>query len=423
MPRSEQFDTKTRNVLRRFQLLRFLILVPAFLILVPATIAIGLACIGIMLLQIFEVSGPQSFVLCVLIWIGWVLLFMAMIALHELGHALAAVSVRWHILQVRVGAFVLVRQGGIFSLRFTSKRSSQPAYVLVCPADTRRYFLKACIFSSGGVVANLVIALVCTLLLLSQTAFLDDFNHKGYKAIIQIFLPTDNWVAALLGSTVLVNLFFVVTNLIPINNSLLPSDGKQLIGVLVSWLFGVAPPVIQRPGLGGMLFYGVRPRKWDAECVMRLQSPTEDAATGARGGLFGYYYALDRGQPEQAGELLDRALVSVAEAQGTDRSAILLEAAYFEGFHRQNPVVARKWLHQVKINELREYTFLRGAAAVLLAEGLFADAAASVKAALAQVKRSIDFGGVQAEKDWLKAILATCRERIKQEEAEETAAS
>jgi hypothetical protein len=390
---------------------------------VPATIAIGLACLGIMFLQIFEVGAKQNVFLCALVGIGWVLLFMAMIALHELGHALAAVSVRWHILQVRVGVFMLVRQRGKFSLRFTSKRSSQPGYVIACPADSRRYFLKASIFSSGGVVANLVIALACTLILLSQTALLDDFTQRGHKAIIQIFLLTENWVVALLGSTVLVNLLFAVENLIPINFSLLPSDGKQSIGFLVAWLFGVAPPAIQRPGLGGMLFHGVRPREWDAEYMMRLQQPTEDAATSATVGLLGYYCALDRGQPEQAGELLDRALVSVAEAQGTDRSAILLEAAYFEGFHRQNPVVARKWLHQVKINELREYTFLRGAAAVLLAEGLFADAAASVKAALAQVKRSIDFGGVQAEKEWLKAILATCRERIKQEEAEETAAS
>jgi hypothetical protein len=310
------------------------------------------------------------------------------------------------VMQFRVGRLTLTRQGKRFMFRYSRNRSRHDGYVIAFPTNSQRYLVRKGIFCLGGVAANALAMVLCLVVLV--LILLD-----GQRPLL---FSMDDIPTTFFLDAALLNFFYIVTNLIPFKLQL-PTDGKQLIDLLVTWVPGANLPVL-RPGLGGLQFHGVRPREWDRATVQRLQVATDDAAANVRGTLLGYYYALDTGQLERAGELLDSALLRLADAQGNDRSAILLEAAYFEGFHRGNPAVARKWLHQVNVAELYEYTFLRGAAAVLLAEGLYTNAEDSAKAALKQTKGSLDHGGVIAEREWLQSIVSICQERIKEEEVE-----
>jgi hypothetical protein len=412
---SEQNSAKASNTQQLHQLLNFLIQVPTFLVAVPVTFALGIASLRLFN-QIIRLAGQQGPIAIVLVVLCCPIFLLVVTAIHELGHAFAALCVRWQILQIRVGSFVFIRQNGKFSLRLTSKRSTQDAFVTATPTDLGSYSIRAFIFCSGGMLANFLVALLCLFFLHSQTGILDDFDRDGVLTILRKLTTADDWATTFLKVTVLLNLGLLFLSLIPMSILPLPSDGKQLIGYLVSWMLGDAPPAFARPGLGGVVFHGVRPREWDEDYLDRLQRTAENTEQRVMAEFFEYFHALDHGDVERAGGHLDRALLFANEVQGNDRSAIFLEAAYFEGFHRLNPVVARKWLHNVKVNHLLEYTFLRGAAAVLFAEGLYVDAAESARSALKQIKQSTDIGGAKAEKDWLEAIIDACVMRIEQEE-------
>jgi hypothetical protein len=420
---------------RAYHLLNSVFQTLAFLIFGPTTIVVFLATFSLMSAQISSYIVRYTYFLTLLIGIGWLLILYLMIVIHELGHVIAALILRWHIQQVCIGPLTLTRQDGKFKLKRSAKTNRNDGYggyVWASPSGLasasmwgRSMLLQYCFFTLGGVIANLCVALLSLVLLFTQTGFSATFAQKDH--LLKYGFQTNDLIASILIITFLLNLFYVFVNLIPIKWSVLDSDGKSFITYLVSWILGATPPVDKaallihellldrRCGLGGRLFTGRRPKEWDAEKLASLQDPGQPNKTIALGKLCAYYSALDQSDIELASTHLNAALELKDEVTGNDRSAIFLEAAYFEGFHRHNPVAARRWLHQVKTNELQEYTFLRGAAAVLLAEGLYPDALASASAAYKQAKASSD-GAIETEKEWLKAIIGACKKRVIQDQ-------
>jgi hypothetical protein len=381
------------------------------------------ACNAVLLAQTLFFGMVYGTLASALAVLGCMLLVVVAIAIHELGHAIAAVTVRWRVLQVAVGPLIWEKQGDRFKLRLENWRYSGLGQVVSTPTDLRRYLLRASIVYSGGIVANLLTALACLAVLLALPTGSAPLMHRDEKTLFQFFFKADDWITALAQAALIMNLAFALNSLIPFQIRKFSSDGMHLLRLLLARPLGTVPTVLVRPGLGGSLFHGSRPGEWDGEIIQRLIETAKAPPQKADAQLCAYYRALDRGQVEEAGALLDQALSSVDELKGSIRSAILLEAAYFEGFYRRHAAVARKWLHQATIRELEEHTFLRAAAAVLLAEGLFAPAAASAEAALTRAKKASDRGGALAEKEWLWAIRNTCQERIKANETQEPSVS
>jgi hypothetical protein len=99
-----------------------------------------------------------------------------------------------------------------------------------------------------------------------------------------------------------------------------------------------------------------------------------------------------------------------AKAESVWCSAIRLETAYFEAFHRRN-IGARAWLDPSPDRSIEAQTLLRAKAAVSLVEGQRAEASALAQAGLEAIPRSGDRGGAVAEKEWLEAILAESAEK------------
>ena len=154
---------------------------------------------------------------------------------------------------------------------------------------------------------------------------------------------------------------------------------------------------------------GVRPRAWEAGVVERLLALREGTEDDVGANICGYYYALDSGQSERAGRLLDLAVSQLQGYQADLRPALLLEAAFFAARHRRNVAAARAWLEQAQGGHAERYTRLRAEAAILWAEGSYAEAAAKAEAGLAAIPRSGDRGGAVLESEWLDAILAESR--------------
>jgi hypothetical protein len=154
---------------------------------------------------------------------------------------------------------------------------------------------------------------------------------------------------------------------------------------------------------------GVRPRAWEAELVERLLALREGTEDDVGANICGYYYALDSGQSERAGRLLDWAVSQLQGYQADFRPALQLEAAFFEARHRRNVVAARAWLERARAGHAERYTRLRAEAAILWAEGRYAEAAAKAEAGLAAIPRSAAGGSAVLESEWLNSILAESR--------------
>jgi hypothetical protein len=130
--------------------------------------------------------------------------------------------------------------------------------------------------------------------------------------------------------------------------------------------------------------------------------------------FFGFYYFLDRGQTDRAGELIQLLAANQDNLDARCQSYAGLEAAYFEARHRHNPIAARRWLNQAPKDGVEPQTYLRAEAAVLLSEGQYQAAAAVAKAALVVLPKSADPGGAIAEKEWLGSLLAESQSKIGQ---------
>jgi hypothetical protein len=383
----------------------------------------GAAFCAVLISQVFFLGIEHGLGGALLACLSCVLMVVAAIAIHELGHLIAVVIVRWRVLHVVIGPFTWEKQGDRFRLRLTSRRSSSWGHVTWFPIGLRRYHLRWGICCSGGILANLLVALVCLIVLLAYHSSPNALISVEEQSVFRFFLKPDHWTMAVVQEALFMNLVYAMMNSIPHQNGKFTSDGGLLLGLLLPKEPRGAVTLLVRPGLGGTLFHGARPRKWDGEVIQQLLHSACTSLEKADAQLCAYYRALDREQLEEAGTLLEQALSSVDDLKGHVRGAILVEAAYFEGFHRRNATRARKWLHQAAIRELQEHTFLRAAAAVLLAEGLFAAAAASAETALAKAEQSLDRGAVLAEKQWLRTIRDTCREQIKANETHQPAVS
>jgi hypothetical protein len=412
---AKQTEIKARTIPRSHGLTTFLLSIVNGLAFMLATILFVATCCALPIAQVVYIGFQHGDGTAPLALFGWLFAAALGITVHELGHAVATLRVRWHLLQVIVGPLSWERQGDRFRLRLENRRSTDLGKVISFPTDLRNYNRRLGIVLSAGILANLLIALLCIVVLLAWQATSDDFFPGAERGVVQLLLKPDSCIIALLQAALVMNLLYALHSMIPFRYRKSSSDGLQLLQLFLKRGVGSEPSFLTRAGLGGTLFRGTRPRRWDGEAVRRLLQIASTPHEKAEAHLCAYYWDLDREEVAAAGALLEHALWLIDELKGNTRTAILVEAAYFEGFHRRNPVVARRWLHQAAIREVEEQTFLRAAAAVLMAEGLFAEAADSAEAAVEKAKLSLDFGGALAEKAWLKAIRDTCRQRLDEE--------
>src|SRR5262249_25703421 len=134
--------------------------------------------------------------------------------------------------------------------------------------------------------------------------------------------------------------------------------------------------------LGDEMAEGVRPRHWDPDWVRRLHGDADGSYAQGTADLMAYYHAEDSGLHEEAGRLLDRALDAALELPPEYRQAVHVEAAYYEGFHRGNAEEGKRWLGQVDRGAFQAQVWLRAEAAILGAEGRYAEALGLLGSAL-----------------------------------------
>jgi len=365
--------------------------------------------------QLYGVAGPQiAFIGMILLWVGGV-------TVHEAGHLFGALAGRLRIVSVAVGPIQVMRKKRGFRLgRHPDRPTDAAGFVMVQPTVLDRLGRRLAWCLCGGPLANLLTGLLCLALAVHFNQPASE-GHLGGSSLWPwewILDSTTSW-ACWLYTAAIVNLLLGLNNLIPI-----PIDGKGNDGVKLMALFRgkhswqrIAPILehyeILRT-LNQAMRGGVRPRDWDAGLVEKMLPPEEMSSPGLEFSLssfylYGYFHALDTGNYDRAGQLLDLALRHRKGNSINFRAAVCMEGTFFEAFYRHDLSAARAWWVRAQCGLVEAPTWLRAEAAILLAEGQRVEAADKAEKGLAALADSTDLGGALAERELLEAILAEAR--------------
>jgi hypothetical protein len=143
-----------------------------------------------------------------------------------------------------------------------------------------------------------------------------------------------------------------------------------------------------------------------------LLAKRDNSAQDVLTNFLAFYYFLDRGETDRAGDLIDLVAADREKYNAHYQLYAVLEKAYFEARYRHDALEARRWLDQTPQGTIEQQTHLRAEAAVLLAERRYKEAAEKAVAALAVLPKSADPGGAVAEKEWSESILAESQRQI-----------
>ncbi|MDQ3328545.1 MAG: hypothetical protein M3506_08500, partial [Chloroflexota bacterium] len=112
--------------------------------------------------------------------------------------------------------------------------------------------------------------------------------------------------------------------------------------------------------IGGLeLVQGVRPCDWPPELVDRAQRLRDDSAAATLGARLAFMWALDRGDVAATGEYMARMLEMQPIHLAAVRRDFLLDAAYYEAFHRNDAAAARQLMERATGAVIEQHTRLR----------------------------------------------------------------
>jgi len=205
-----------------------------------------------------------------------------------------------------------------------------------------------------------------------------------------------NFFGLLFGVTA--GAIFLVT-LVPAKTSGFMTDGAQILSLLRGGIEAEQRALILI--LQAESLNGIRPRDYSPEILQRMLSTRCNPAMDASVDLLAYYHHLDRGDVEQAGQLLDQILARENDLPEGLKQAVYLEAAFFQAACRKQPQLARQFFQRGGGALTEKHTLLRSEAAVLFAEGHFSEAREKFSKAQLLFETAFDIGGAQAEKEWL----------------------
>jgi hypothetical protein len=330
--------------------------------------------------------------------------FVLMVGGHELGHLLAGLAARFRPWLVVVAPFRVYRHKTGYRWGLNRPLFRPVGLVAAVPLDDRHLRRRLALFIAGGPAASLLLAAAC----LAGALLVDDLAPRPPRTV----------PAWWLASAAFANLCSFGFALLPARSHGMPTDGAQLLDLMVGGARADRHVLVAL--LSGASARGVRPRDWDAAQLGRLLETRDGSEDDAATNLLGYYHALDSGQVDRAGELLELALKQRKAYPALLRPQVFAEAAFFGARYRGDVSEARFWLARLRPGEAAGLAGQRAGAAVLLAEGKTTDAAARVVAAMVAAAQSPDLGGALAERDWLEAILDECVRIAEERQAAET---
>jgi hypothetical protein len=314
--------------------------------------------------------GPLTFLLS----------FVAAIFVHELGHAVAALMVRFQVQSFTVGPVMMHREAA--GLRFQRTRIKIGGLVTIVPVGLHDLGKRMLIVVVGGPASSFLFA---ALAFAAGRSFGEPLQSSCMNPFSVVSVASG------------------ILSLIPMR-SFYRSDGAQIWDLLRS------PAKAERHcallAIAGAAKAGLRPRDWDSELIAKAFSVTDDAAGDVSANVIAYESAMDRREFDLANRYLEAALKLRHKCPVNLKSGLALDAAFFYSMVREDSTLAQEWLNECDRRYVYErYAMLMVEAAVLLSHGKSSEAADKAQESVRLLPRAQFPGFAAAAKDWLDIIL------------------
>lgn len=142
------------------------------------------------------------------LFLAMVLAVIVQIAVHEAGHLVGGLMSGYRFVSYRVGSLALIRRDGKFMFKRFSIAGTG-GQCLMLPPDRPIEQIRTMPYDLGGVVANLLLSVLCVIVLLCVDL---DFSYAVYPVMMAI-----------------VGFGLAALNGIPININGMPNDGMQAV--------------------------------------------------------------------------------------------------------------------------------------------------------------------------------------------------
>lgn len=265
--------------------------------------------------------------------------FYLMLAIHELGHVVAGLSVGFGLRSYRVGPFLVSRP---FRLAFyRGPGAIVQGKVELIPAGVDKLAARAVAMVLGGPTANLLSAIGLLLLPVPTTAF---------SACFIAFSVVNG-----------------VNDLFPFESRLGVSDGRRI------WMLLRQPERGERwlalLHLGGEVTDGVLPESLSADFMAKAIAVRDASADTVLAYAVAFWAAFHQHQDSEAGQRLETCLAHSGHATPLLREALMSEAAVYQARRRKRADLADQWLSEIPLTTQSPWYRSRAEAAILEAKG------------------------------------------------------
>jgi hypothetical protein len=265
--------------------------------------------------------------------------FYLMLALHELGHVAAGLSVGFRYRSLRVGPLLFNRPFRLSLYRGPGAVVNGVAELI--PVATDKLAWRGVAMVLGGPVANFLSALVVLLLPFPITVFSGLF------------------IACSLANG--------VNDLFPFESRLGVSDGRRI------WMLLRQPERGERwlalLHLGGELNDGVLPESLSADFLAKAIAVRDASADTVNAYAIAFWAAFHQHKDSEAARWLETCLVYSNHATPVLRAALMSDAAVFQARRRKRADLADQWLAAIPVTTQTLWFRSRAEAAILEAKG------------------------------------------------------
>lgn len=190
-----------------------------------------------------DLNDSSSILSTVIIITIFLLSFIIQIILHETGHLVFGLLSNYEFISFRIGTFTLVKVNGKFTLKkFNIQGTAGQCLMMPKSTDYKNSYYT--IYNLGGVLLNLIVAIICF--------------------ILYLLLENNNYLDTFLISMVVSAIYLFITNGIPMKISGVANDAYNLISIkksdFMKYCFHTQLIVV------GLLHKGIRmkdmPLKW-----------------------------------------------------------------------------------------------------------------------------------------------------------------
>ncbi|MCU0356664.1 MAG: hypothetical protein MUE95_03715 [Cyclobacteriaceae bacterium] len=266
-------------------------------------------------------------------------LFFVVIGVHEAGHALAGIAMKFDFRMYVVGPFLWDKERTGWRFKWNKNVNTFGGLVICIPSPVENLSKRFAAYAAGGPFASLLLALLL----------------YGAHQALEVFDDSAGWFTVLLSllfiGSVFSGIIFLLT-IIPFHSGGFSSDGARIWRL---WRGGDAARFeVLLLNIISDSMAGTRPSQYNMLALEEAQTLADklDAPMSVYLQHYFYYHALDTGDLKRAEEHLNNYLAQLDAIPEGVRGSVWIEAAFFYAWFKKEDVRATEYHQRYKPSAL-----------------------------------------------------------------------